>query len=214
MYVNIEKLKSLIEEGFTLDEISNKLSISKSTVRRRMKDNNIKSNYFNNKNVSKNCLECENKFKSSISENRKFCSRSCSAKFNNKLRKSKKCYTCDEYIDSNKKYCSRNCYIKDIDNNRYDTIINGDASCKVVRKYLINLHGCKCMRCGWCEINQFTNKVPIELEHIDGNYLNNNLENLTLLCPNCHSLTSTYKALNVGNGRKKRMEKYYIDKNN
>ena len=46
------------------------------------------------------------------------------------------------------------------------------------------------------------------LEHIDGNSENNSLDNLKLLCPNCHSLTPTYKNLNKGNGRFKRMERY------
>ena len=64
------------------------------------------------------------------------------------------------------------------------------------------------MECGWNKINPITNKVPIELEHIDGNSENNSLDNLKLLCPNCHSLTPTYKALNIGNGRYKRMKRY------
>ena len=54
------------------------------------------------------------------------------------------------------------------------------------------------------EINKYTNKIPLEIEHIDGNYKNNNEENLILLCPNCHSLTSTYKGANLNNGRKSR----------
>jgi DNA-directed RNA polymerase subunit RPC12/RpoP len=36
----------------------------------------------------------------------------------------------------------------------------------------------------------------LEIHHIDGNYLNNTIENLQVLCPNCHSLTLNYKALN------------------
>ena len=42
------------------------------------------------------------------------------------------------------------------------------------------------------------------MEHIDGNSENNNIENLELLCPNCHSLTPTFGALNKGKGRKNR----------
>lgn len=34
------------------------------------------------------------------------------------------------------------------------------------------------------------------------------INNLILLCPNCHSLTPTYKALNKGNGRHNRMKRY------
>ena len=62
-------------------------------------------------------------------------------------------------------------------------------------------------RCGWCEINPTSGKIPLEIEHIDGNYKNNTEENLILLCPNCHSLTPTYRALNKGHGRKERYKK-------
>lgn len=78
------------------------------------------------------------------------------------------------------------------------------ATCGHIKKYLINIRGDKCERCGWCEVNPTTNKVPIELEHIDGVWNNNNIENLILLCPNCHSLTPTYRSLNYGAGRKAR----------
>ena len=52
------------------------------------------------------------------------------------------------------------------------------------------------------EKNIYTNTIPLEIEHIDGNYRNNKEENLIVLCPNCHSLTSTYKGANLNNGRK------------
>ena len=64
------------------------------------------------------------------------------------------------------------------------------------------------MDCGWCRVHPVTGKVPIELEHIDGNSLNNSPDNVKLLCPNCHSLTSTYKALNMGKGRHSRRQRY------
>ena len=49
----------------------------------------------------------------------------------------------------------------------------------------------KCYNCGLS--NWLGEKMPIELEHIDGNNNNNNLSNLTIVCPNCHSLTDTYR---------------------
>lgn len=64
--------------------------------------------------------------------------------------------------------------------------------------------GNKCCLCGWAEINHSTGKVPLVADHIDGNWRNNTEENLSLLCPNCDSLTSTYAALNKGRGRKAR----------
>ena len=72
------------------------------------------------------------------------------------------------------------------------------------KAFLISKYGNKCMECGWNKINQVTGKIPIQSEHIDGDSENNNLENLKLLCLNCHSLTPTYGALNKGNGRKNR----------
>ena len=57
------------------------------------------------------------------------------------------------------------------------------------------------MKCGWNKKNPYSGKIPIELEHVDGNSDNNSLNNLLILCPNCHSLTKTWKTLNSGNGR-------------
>ena len=62
----------------------------------------------------------------------------------------------------------------------------------------------KCEKCGWGELNTFTNKVPLQIHHIDGNSENNTESNLQVLCPNCHSLTSTYKGANRNFGRKDR----------
>ena len=73
-----------------------------------------------------------------------------------------------------------------------------------IKRYLFEKYNNKCARCGWSKINIFTNNIPLEIEHIDGNYENNNEDNLILLCPNCHALTSTYKGANINNGRKSR----------
>jgi hypothetical protein len=76
-----------------------------------------------------------------------------------------------------------------------------------VRAYLIEKCGEKCCICGWSERNVSTGNVPIEVDHIDGNSDNNSVSNLRLICPNCHSLTATYKNLNKGNGRSARRNK-------
>lgn len=52
-------------------------------------------------------------------------------------------------------------------------------------------------KCYSCSLTEWQGqKIPIELEHKDGNPCNNELTNLTLLCPNCHALTSTYRGKN------------------
>ena len=70
-----------------------------------------------------------------------------------------------------------------------------------VRRYLIEKYGEMCQRCGWSERNQTTGRVPITISHINGDWTDSTEGNLELLCPNCHSLTPTYGALNKGNGR-------------
>lgn len=53
----------------------------------------------------------------------------------------------------------------------------------------------KCYSCGNTE--WLGQPIPLELHHIDGNNKNNNLENLMILCPNCHYFTETYKTKNI-----------------
>lgn len=76
-----------------------------------------------------------------------------------------------------------------------------------IRRYLHETFNSKCQKCGWSEINKKTGKIPLTINHIDGNYENNLRSNLELICPNCHSLTENYGALNKGKGRKNRLEK-------
>jgi hypothetical protein len=123
-------------------------------------------------------------------------------------RKKKPCINCGK-ITTNI-YCSSFCLNEYRQKEIFRNIENGDNSYphRQYKKYLINKYGEKCMECGWNERNPITNNVPIELEHIDGNSNNNSLINLKLLCPNCHSLTPTYKALNTGNGRHYRRKRY------
>ena len=52
-----------------------------------------------------------------------------------------------------------------------------------------------CEECGWAKTSE-DGRLPLELDHINGDRYDNRLENLRILCPNCHSLKPTYRGCN------------------
>lgn len=163
------------------------------------------------------CLGCQCQ-----TNNPKFCSRSCAARYNNtndhwRTKKGQgpvvsTCPNCNEEYkrlrSSPKKYCSFHCSVEhkkkmSIEEWKFGTRKAG----RFVKRYLIERSGYRCSVCN----NSVWNGQPItlEVEHIDGNPYNNNEDNLCLLCPNCHSQTSTYKGRNKGRGRHERRTRYH-----
>jgi HNH endonuclease len=67
-----------------------------------------------------------------------------------------------------------------------------------LRKHLIaeGIFPHQCVSCGLSE--WLERPIPLELDHINGDRRDNRLENLRLLCPNCHALTATYRGKNKG----------------
>lgn len=166
------------------------------------------------------CLHCGNEIpignlKPSEYNGRKFCNASCSASYNNlhRDRDKKYCLNCGKEIPKQNKYCSQKCQ------HEYHQIewekkwLAGEVDGNIdsewtqvrdrVRRYLFKKYDNKCSICGWGETNPHTGTIPLEVDHIDGDPYNSTPENLTLLCPNCHSLTKSYKGANKGNGRKR-----------
>lgn len=85
------------------------------------------------------------------------------------------------------------------------------------KRHLKDEAGHQCTECGWCEPNLTLGRTILTIDHVDGNWLNNKYDNLKVLCFNCHTLTQTYGALNVGNSPRsrpglpqKQREGYYI----
>lgn len=159
------------------------------------------------------CQQCSTKvvIKNKRDFRTKFCSHSCSATYNNLKRDRKwseiKCLYClkiGNNYGGKSKFCSIECagayrskqLIQDwIEGKESGSQKNGGLKGSI-RTYLILKENKSCSLCGWNKINPITQKSPLEVDHIDGDAFNNRPENLRILCPNCHSLTSTYKALN------------------
>jgi hypothetical protein len=62
-------------------------------------------------------------------------------------------------------------------------------------KTLTFIRGHSCERCGQKE--WLDTPIPLEVHHKDGDSLNNEMDNLELLCPNCHALTDNYRGKNI-----------------
>lgn len=67
-----------------------------------------------------------------------------------------------------------------------------------LRKRLI-AEGLKQHRCERCSLTSWNDQpIPLELDHANGRRDDNRLENLRVLCPNCHAQTETYRGRNIG----------------
>lgn len=174
--------------------------------------------------ITLRCEKCKKSFQRKPSDVKRsatgnyFCSRSCSATYNNRLRKSKHVWDClncgktnESRIGRPGKYCSNMC--------------QGEYRRKeIVRKWLseerVTLPNRSTLEwyyrksdkytCTLCGLDDRWNGkiIVLQFDHIDGNYKNNSPQNIRPLCPNCHSQTDTYCNRNMGNGRDIRRERY------
>lgn len=141
-----------------------------------------------------NCLHCGKETK-----NPKFCNRSCAAKYNGvkfpKRKPEGKCFSCSIPVPSQRKYCHE-CYNKKFSKFSIDEsgLKVKKLSAETIKKNIIKTKGHQCWECKNTTWNGFP--IPLEMDHIDGNSLNNNENNLRILCPNCHALTPTYRGRN------------------
>jgi hypothetical protein len=131
------------------------------------------------------------------------------------------CPVCQKIVENDQSiFCSLSCfnrstYLKYIESwkagletgtSKVGSVANPSLS-EHVRRYLFEKFESVCTKCGWCRVHPTTGKVPLEVEHKDGNAMNCKEENLDLICPGCHSLTPTFRGLNRGNGRKSRQKR-------
>lgn len=137
---------------------------------------------------------------------------------NIKLTPQNYCECCGTPIANKYKYCSIKCQHKKLkeekikDWQEHPEKYNKEDIPHFIRDYLIDKYK-GCQICGWNEVNPFTGKIPLEVHHIDGNCTNNIEQNLQLLCPNHHSLTSNIGSLNKGNSKRYKYKQYKMSLN-
>jgi len=165
--------------------------------------------------VERKCFRCGKVFlllkSRAVKRDRSFCSRSCFASVANaERRKIRNCINCQAQLTrcSQRKFCTHTCEKAYARSSFIKAWLSGtlkvtsEYRSKPIREYLLDKFKHRCSSCGWGEINKTTGKTPLNVEHIDGDCTNNSPKNVTLLCPNCHSLTPTYGALNKGRSRR------------
>ena len=88
-------------------------------------------------------------------------------------------------------------------NNRYKTAEEYINSGSYIKSHLLKQKlikdGIKIEKCELCGLISWHNvKLPLELHHKDGNHYNNDISNLQILCPNCHSIQPGNSGSNAG----------------
>lgn len=183
-----ETLEKLIKEGVSYERIGREYGVTGGAVKKAAKKLGIKleqkreinpNEHFNKgkKNVIRFCLNCGKELTNS---QKKYCNQECQGE-----------YTKKKKINEWKEHPEH---------------FNGEWNYPFIRNYLLNKFNNKCEKCGWGEINKYTNSTTLEVHHINGDCTDNREENLQILCPNCHSLTENFGSRNKNSKRFKLKE--------
>lgn len=173
------------------------------------------------KNIIRMCFTCGSEFENNNSKS-KFCSAKCKdaagneRKRNNYARQAeiedRKVCLCGSNKSPQSEMCVT-CRIKLQTDDRIDSWLTGDwiggtqsGLSKTIRAYLLEQANYKCSKCGFNTPHPDDNKTILEINHINGDGTDHSPENLEVICPNCHALTSNYRARNKGSGR----SQYYL----
>jgi hypothetical protein len=150
----------------------------------------------------------------SVVRKKRFCNSSCFATHNNTGRikvERINCLNCGKECSiPHKKFCNHFCqqqfqfedFIRRWKVGEENGIKGVCETSQYIRRYLFEKYDSKCHKCSWAEVHPVSGKIPLQVNHINGNCLDNAEENLELICPNCHSLTPTFGSMNKQVGRR------------
>lgn len=98
------------------------------------------------------------------------------------------------------KYCSNTCQGEYQVKQRFNEGVQWNNR---MGKYLKEIRGNKCEECG---IEEWNGKpLTFQIDHINGDRMDNRLENLKVICPNCHTQCDTWGIGNMSEDGKKRL---------
>lgn len=162
----------------------------------------------------KKCINCKINFKIKAN-NQKYCSNKCKNEF---LLISRNCDNCNKLLIKHRSlknqklvFCDNKCqsefnyksFINDWLNNKKLGIKKVGWQNQIsnyIRRYMLERANYSCSNCNWNKLHE-DGSSPLHIDHVDGNAINNNILNLRVLCPNCHSLTSTFGSRNKNSTR-------------
>lgn len=147
-----------------------------------------------NKRVTKICTFCNQDFSIKFSENARgrgrFCSKICYDNWQRRQQTLGVCLVCQkQFIKKTwkrnpEKFCSKQCYSLYRNRDKTGKFLAGEINgSKFYRQIAFENYKHECSVCGYKQFIEI-----LEVHHIDGNRKNNKVENLQILCPNCHKI--------------------------
>ena len=109
-------------------------------------------------------------------------------------------------------YCTQTCSAKHVKEKKIEAWLAGEVKgwsgktvqlSPFIRNYLKDTRGTACSKCGWDEYHPIDGRSLTEIDHIDGDAHNCAPSNLQIICPNCHSMTPTFRARNKNSKRQR-----------